>query len=89
MNSINIIFGASIDLVPVSEEALALHLQVSGFPKSTVREALIIEEVSKRGLAPFSDGVIEQMPVSRRAASRRCWSNTASICLLSTSTPRL
>ncbi|MEW3673764.1 hypothetical protein QOZ77_31635, partial [Pseudomonas aeruginosa] len=46
VNSINIIFGASIDLVPVSEEALALHLQVSGFPKSTVREALIIEEVS-------------------------------------------
>ncbi|MGA4814819.1 hypothetical protein ACPA9J_03400 [Pseudomonas aeruginosa] len=35
VNSINIIFGASIDLVPVSEEALALHLQVSGFPKST------------------------------------------------------
>ncbi|MCB2627809.1 hypothetical protein KQ753_15775, partial [Listeria monocytogenes] len=37
-NISNIIFGASIDLVPVSEEALALHLQVSGFPKSTVRE---------------------------------------------------
>ena len=80
VNSINIIFGASIDLVPVSEEALALHLQVSGFPKSTVREALIIEEVSKRGLAPFSDGVIEQMANCRRDSDVRCQMCSSSFC---------
>lgn len=87
MNSINIIFGASIDLVPVSEEALALHLQVSGFPKSTVREALIIEEVSKRGLAPFSDGVIEQMTGQPPRSIEAVLVEHRLDLLLSTSTP--
>ena len=89
VNSINIIFGASIDLVPVSEEALALHLQVSGFPKSTVREALIIEEVSKRGLAPFSDGVIEQMTGQPPRSIEAVLVEHRLDLLLSTSTPRL
>jgi len=89
VNSINIIFGASIDLVPVSEEALALHLQVSGFPKSTVREALIIEEVSKRGLAPFSDGVIEQMTGQPPRSIEAVLVEHRLDLLLPTSTPRL
>ncbi|VFR54305.1 NADPH:quinone oxidoreductase 2  len=89
VHSINTIFGASVDAVPVSSDTLAEHLQASGFSKAALREAMVMDAVSQRGPAQLPSEAVEQMTGQPPRSVEAVLAEHRLDLLLSSCTPRL
>lgn len=61
VRSINAIFGSAVELVSVTDDALAVHLQESGFTTPAVREVLVMEEMAKREPSLLPGNAVQQI----------------------------
>lgn len=89
IDCINVIFGAQVELVPASDEVLALHLQASGFSKSATMEALAMDALSRLEVAQYPSDAVRQVTGKSPLSIEAVLAKHRLDLLLSSVTPKL